>query len=365
MGIYYNKLVESAASIDPETVIQTPDDVGNDLDAIEKAVEAEHKEGDLDGGCFCTGEDCVEEATMIVFESEYNMGQLMKRIGLTELHEYTEGRDFVLEGANFKAFCERVIANLKKLFSGLVSLFQKGVAAIKEAANVDKQLLKQEAKMAEGCKNETWKVKSYDLAALDVKNNSAVKLSIFAPGKDTLSIEKLVSYNGANVVDMKRHEAELSHAECVKRVAGVEAEDGTGMVAKLKEAIFVEKEYDYSTGGVFELVVDALSKSDDINALKEAYTNIKAKYDALIKEIKTLEKGLDDKTDSAAATKALQAVTFEKGLQNQCYSVCLKAYRTRRSVARRMASNWIRLAPKAEKPKAKNEGARLFDFDLM
>ena len=362
MGIYYNKLVESAASIDPETVIQTPDDVGNDLDAIEKAVEAEHKEGDLDGGCFCTGEDCVEEATMIVFESEYNMGQLMKRIGLTELHEYTEGRDFILEGANFKAFCERVITNLKKLFSWVAGAFQKGVAAIKEAANADKQLLKQEAKMAEGCKNETWSVKTFDLALLDVKNNPNAKMNIFTSDKGDLSIDKL-AYKAIN--DMERHEAELSHAECVKRVAGVDAEDSAGMVAKLKEIIFVMKDYNHSTDGVLNAVTDVLKDSSDISVLKEAYTNIKAKYDTLIKEIKSLEKSVDDKIDSAAATKALQAVTFEKGLENQCYSVCLKAYRTRRSVARRMASNWIRLAPKAEKPKAKNEGARLFDFDLM
>ena len=46
MGIYYNKLVESAASIDPETVIQTPDDVGNDLDAIEKAKNFELYHGE-------------------------------------------------------------------------------------------------------------------------------------------------------------------------------------------------------------------------------------------------------------------------------------------------------------------------------
>lgn len=366
MGIYYNRLVESATSIDPETVIQTPDDVGNDLDAIEKAVEAEHKEGDLDGGCFTTGEDCVEEATILLFESEYNMSQLMKRIGLVELHEYSEGRDFVLEGANFKAFCNRTIEVVKNLFAGLVKLFQKGIAVLKDAFDTDKKLLKQEAKMAEGCKNETWRVKSYDLAALRVKNNSDVHLDIFSTSTEKgIDLRSLMSDKGLNAVAMKKNEEEFTHAKCIKRVSNVDAEDATGMIAKLKEAIFVDKEYDYSTPAVFELVVDALTKNEDIEDLKQAYNILKAKYDGLIKEIKALEKAVNYEEDASAVTKALQAATFEKGLQNQCYSLCLKAYRTRRSVARRLASEWIRLAPKPGKyVKPKNEGG-LFNFDLM
>jgi hypothetical protein len=76
MGMYFERLLESG-------VIQTADDTGVDLDAIEQAVEEERGDLNDEAESGVLGDpDPVEEAAMIMYESTYNYNQLMKRIGM-------------------------------------------------------------------------------------------------------------------------------------------------------------------------------------------------------------------------------------------------------------------------------------------
>lgn len=87
MGYFYNKYAESAV----EDTIQTVDDIGNDLEQIEKDIEGadgieahrDEVEDALDG---MVG-DPVDECMIMIAESEYNWNQMMKEMGLEELAE--------------------------------------------------------------------------------------------------------------------------------------------------------------------------------------------------------------------------------------------------------------------------------------
>ena len=87
--MYFEKFYEGAAI----TGIQDPDNVGNDLEEIEDAVEDSHDEEVDDALCGLPGEDSdpFEECTAIVYEAEYNFNMICKSIGLSELNEAARG----------------------------------------------------------------------------------------------------------------------------------------------------------------------------------------------------------------------------------------------------------------------------------
>lgn len=87
--MYFEKFYEGAAI----TGIQDPDNVGNDLEEIEDAVEDSHDEEVDDALCGLPGEDCdpFEESAEIVYEAEYNFNMICKSIGLSELNEAARG----------------------------------------------------------------------------------------------------------------------------------------------------------------------------------------------------------------------------------------------------------------------------------
>ena len=87
--MYFEKFYEGAVI----TGIQDPDNVGNDLEEIEYAVEDSHDEEVDDALCGLPGEDCdpFEESAEIVYEAEYNFNMICKSIGLSELNEAARG----------------------------------------------------------------------------------------------------------------------------------------------------------------------------------------------------------------------------------------------------------------------------------
>ena len=95
-------------TIKESTAVQTPEDIGVDLDQVEKDIagpdgieahrdEVEAAEEGLIG-------DPLEEAYFIMYESEYNYNQIMRCIGLNEISQAQLGRDLVLEAEDVTGF---------------------------------------------------------------------------------------------------------------------------------------------------------------------------------------------------------------------------------------------------------------------
>ncbi len=134
--MYFEKFYEGAAI----TGIQDPDNVGNDLEEIEDAVEDSHDEEVDDALCGLPGEDCdpFEESTEIVYEAEYNFNMICKSIGLSELNEAARGslNENKFTDAMGKAK-NKVVEIVKAFVRWLISLKDKIVAFYNKArANI-------------------------------------------------------------------------------------------------------------------------------------------------------------------------------------------------------------------------------------
>ena len=107
-----------------ESAVQDPDDIGVDLNQVEKDIagpdgieahrdEVEAAEEGLIG-------DPVAEAFDIMYEAEYNYNQIMKCIGIHEISEASMGRELVLEAEDSKGFFARVKEILTKMFARII-----------------------------------------------------------------------------------------------------------------------------------------------------------------------------------------------------------------------------------------------------
>ena len=376
MGIYYKKLMESAAVEKAvEDAIQTPDDVGVDLDAIEDAIVGKdgneaHRE-EIDAAEEGVVGDPLEECAVIMYESEYNFNQLMKCIGIAELNEFAAGKDFILEGANLSAFFDKARELFTNMFKRFTELFSKAVAKISDKMNVDKNLVrKHEKEMREGFGKDSWKFENaYEFDKLNVS---------YEPRTSELMNlwDKAIDDVKDNSEGLQADRGHLSHVECVKRVSGKTVSDegkaAGEMVAQLKADAFVKTNFaSGAEASLLNTVVDILKSDSDVKALRASYKAIKDDYSRImkwLKECQNMFKGDANeehiKSTCLAYTKALQ---YEKNLQHSYFSVCLNAHTTRRSQARRMAMTWVRMGggeakegkpAEPEKPKALGDGTK-------
>lgn len=373
MGMFYNKLMESAV----EEVIQTPDDIGVDLDAIEKNIVGDdgceaHRE-EIDDAMEGVVGDPLEEAATIMYESEYNFNQLLKCIGMAELNEMAAGRDFVLEAGseNDKSFWEKTKALFVKMFEAVTKAFKNVLAKISAAMPSDKKFVTKNAEaIRNGAANSEWEFKGcYEFNALMMKyQDKGTDLG----AKFDAAMKNPAEWN-------KDSDSNIAHATLIKNVLPehIKAQDAGELSAVLKKEFFVERTFssankdhaDYLPGRV----INILQKEDDIKSIRDAYAEIKKGYTVLFKHLKEMQGKVDKKAENAAASNNIciayvAAYKYEKNVQNTYFTAVLKAHMTARAQARRMAMAWYRAgskkAGKEEKPAAKNESS-LFNIDII
>lgn len=371
MGMFYNKLVESAV----EDAIQTPDDIGVDLDAIEKAIVGDdgceaHRE-EIDDAMEGVVGDPLEEASHIMYESEYNFNQLMKAIGVAELNEAVAGRDFILEGGNMKTFLENAKQILVRMFTSVTKAFNTVMKKLTDAVSVDKHLLKRLNDIEYGYKNAEWEFKEvYDFDALARAYDTKV---------DAVSLAKKA------VEAINAGQEAPSNVDIVNAlVPGINASGDKPeafMVKALEDKHF--KTVTYSNAGTKPALDDVVNvlKNNGIADIKNKYAEIKAAYSAAIKSIEHLKKSnaalVDDKEtrkgNDAVYVAAIKAMTFEKNCQNKLFAVTLRAAKARHHEAVQMCKQWAAMGSKlkgksedGKKPKVepKAENA-LFKLDLI
>ena len=360
MGYFYNMMLES----DVEDAIQDPDNVGVDLDAIEDAImgddgieahrdEVEAAEDGMLG-------DPMEEASMIVFESEYNFNQIMKAIGIAELNEAYAGRDFFLEGENKKGFfatCKEVLANMWKSITGV---FAKAHAWLREHVNLHKTFLKNNrAAIEAGFADSSWTLsKMYDMKLLD---GAKYKTFEGEPRLMYLAKTDIESAKSNNHTEKKDFEW-CKFPSIVFNATGIHADNMNELKSHLKEATFKMTSYglngDESKNGLLEIVINALESDKDIVALKEKHKKLKAQYAAYLKQISQMERDIEAPADRDKKNKGvvnnvviqyMSAVRTERNIYNVVFANTMKAYKVRRAQAYRCATQWAAVGKKGSK----------------
>lgn len=362
MGIFYTKLMESAV----EEVIQTPDDIGVDLDAIEKNIVGDdgceaHRE-EIDDAMEGVVGDPLEEAATIMYESEYNFNQLMKCIGMAELNEMAAGRDFVLEAGseNSESFWQKTKQVFVKMFESITRVFREAVAKITTALTGDGEFCrKHREEIRNGFENHDWTITAYDLDKLNYD---------YKPSESKLGDgvqAALANTRGWS----KEHDSAISSKTMIKNVAGVDASDVNEMRSKLESDIFVKKEYKKGEGEkLLEAVNYIMNSKSDVKLLRDKYDAIKTSYKQLFKDLEALKKNASkDRKDANADTAEegsrqnavvmayISAHRYEKNLQHVVFTMALKAHRARRNQARAMAVKWYNAGKKKAADKKGNK----------
>lgn len=374
MGIYTAKIALESA-VNPEDVINTPDNIGAELDEIEKAIagpdgiEASREEIE-DAQTGLIG-DPIEEAFMIMYESEYNYNQIMHTIGIHELAAASMGRDFVLEAADREGFFKRVSDWLKDMFAKIAKAFKYAIAKISSLISNDKKFVEKHKDAIINGANGDWKAKGFvykNTIAFDKDVFKATDWSV--PAADKIKDIKKTTTNTRVSLD------EFDNIK--SQILGKVAKD-VNDIENMRKALYAELrsgntepiELDKSKISGND-VIAILSGENEKKAIVKAYDEVKNSYkeshkavDNLRKEVKDGEK--DFTTNGLSAAFAIceyytRAIKFEKQVQTVVYTTLIKAASEKRAQARKLAASFIAAyqKPKAEKPEAKNESADLF-----
>lgn len=370
MGIYKNRLLESAATeLDS---VQTPGDVGVDLDQVEKdimgpdGIEA-HRDEVEDAVEGVVG-DPIEEAYMAMYESEYNYGQIMKVLGMAELREASMGRDFVLEAADIKGFFANVKKIIKNLFAKVVEAFKKAINYITSTIASDKKLVEKYKDKIEAGWDTDWKAKGY-LFKDKIEYPDLFGSVVSADGLDKIKNE----YDKDSFKSFDDEEKK----KCIEGICRVK---DTADIAEMKKALDKDlrgsdKPIDLDKSNVsVDSIISVLSSEKEVKAIKDSYKEIKKSYDESLKAVDKFEASINAKNDEGNLNKAItiadyysKMLIFEKNVQNAVYAVCIKAAKDKRHQARKLARDLIVAGTKHE-PKhesAKVEKTGLFDLKMI
>ena len=359
MGFYYNKLMamqeETSVEKAVEDGIQTPNDVGVDLNHVEDVIAGDegieaHKEEIEDAMEGIVG-DPLDECMIIMYESEYNFNQLMKCIGIEELNEFAQGKDFVLEGFDLKAFIENAKKILRGMWEKAKPVFNAAIDKIDQIANVNKALVKSnEAKIKEGFEKGNWKISdAYDFDKMNIEYNP----------KHTAIVDMVNSSN-----------ALPSESDILFYVSGIKDRENISASSTLNLTLFdkhlVRREYTSKDSDVLGTVLDIMKSDKATVELRKIYRAIEDEYNTLIKDMDRIESELnEDKKDKVS--EVVKLVQFEKNLQHNLFAVCTDLHKKRASQARKFAIVWLKAAGSIDysyKPKKSSNHNNSEDIDF-
>lgn len=336
MGFYYNKLMamqeETSVEKAVEDGIQTPNDVGVDLNHVEDVISGDegieaHKEeieDDMEG---IVG-DPLDECTIIMYESEYNFNQLMKCIGIEELNEFAQGKDFILEGGNLKAFIENAKKILKGMWEKAKAIFNAAIDKIEQIVNVNKALVKaKEAKIKEGFEKGNWKFTGvYNFTDMDIKYNPKpiVLVDMLNNTGELPDITSLPSYVfGAKYLGIK---------------------DYNGVVTAFKADHLQLKDYSpENSSSLLNTVLNILKEDKTTIELRKIYREIDDEYRTLLNDIDRLESEIND-DKKQHIPELVKLAQHEKYLQHMYFTTCYDIHKKRASQARKFAIVWLKNA---------------------
>ena len=365
---FYNIMKESA--------VQTPDDIGNDLDQIEKDI-LEDREDDADiasNGILNDNTDDfdpVSEGFMIMYESLYNHNQLLRAIGIHELNEAYNGRELILEAADVKAWFEKVKEIFVNAFNKICEVFRTAVNKLNFAATNDKNLIENNKDILEKAKtNKTaWEFEGYKYNNI---RDSIGAVKAFAKELETEIV--VPADNGGAPTPVKLSvdptgEGNADYHQMYEIVLGInkaidarDEKDANTLVAdfmdknidaltadKTKE--FANKVLEVFRGGKEKVKITStddgfgiddlkslLTTNRDLKYITDTYNKIKSQYKGIIKDLKALEKTIkkEDKTSIklSICDVFVKYARLTNNLNTSVFTTMMKCARERRSQAR-------------------------------
>lgn len=362
MGIYTARL---EASVDPGAAVQTPEDIGVDLDQVEKSIvgddgnEANREE--IDAAVEGIVGEPIEEAYEAMFEAQYNYNQLMRVVGLNEVYAASTGREVVMEAVDFKGFFKRVKQIIVNLFEAITKAFKKFTAYLVQVAMADKKYVeKYKAKIVEGG-SKNWSAKGFVYKKADFST---------IPNGDTISNKAMDELVNDGIPAAK---ADI-HKYVLEEIA-----DGAADIQEFRKAY--ERKLRGGEDDPIELegkitpqqVIDILKSENDVKDMKTAYDKIKDGYKKALEKITGWEKNVSADSNEYMAERfakiqvGTETITFAQSVLNTLYACSTAAVKANRAQARKLARQFVVLAGgNKDEGSTKHESTSLFSgIDLF
>ena len=379
MSLYYSKFYEGAA---PE-IYQDPNEVGNDLDAIEDAVLngtnkvediADAEAGTING----VSEDPLEEAYMLMFECEYNDNLIMQAIGIQEVNEAARGLEPLNEAGKVKEFFKKIKEKLKKMFETITKAFWKLVRKLDLGmANDKKFVASNKQKIIDGSKLE-WTLKDcYDIDEnykLEV-HASPVVVGMVDAFKKRMEKSENADDGLANEYMYDAEKTSRAKSGIIKQISGnlLDCDSVNEIVEQIKERIIkdpVEFNNKKNYGWTGDKVCGILSADRETYKIRTSYKDVKKLYADTMKNLDELnqkyetmrkkEETINRVNLASLASTCNELISFEKSAQNVVFAQNMKIARMIRGQARRLANHFLSVYEKnKDKQKVQHNSADL------
>lgn len=367
MGIYSTKFNESAV----EDTIQTPDDIGNDLEQIEKNIAGPdgiegHKE-EIEDAATGVVEEPLEEAAMAMYESEYNYNQLMQAIGMQELADMQNGREMVMEAADIKGFFARIAKIVKGLFEKITGAVKRVLDELTTGYKHDQKWLKDNADAVRAGAATDWKANGYNFAdtILVAKDDFEKSLAVLDKGyKDDMAAAKAGTYNGH--IDLAEEKS-----KSITRTTGLDAKDIDEMKKALHQKLYgSEKPVELKGASYGDWAIKVLQAQSEVSEIKKAHNKIKADYTKTLGELRKMEKEISSEYASVSnamtiANSYTSMLVFERNVANAVCAMTLQAAKAKRSQARSLAHKLAAAGRKGQKGEKKTAPVGESAFDRL
>ena len=330
----YAKTVKEAAVKD---TIQTPDDIGVDLDQIEKniagkdGIEAHRDEiEDAELGLIDDAE-LAESAAMIMYESQYNMNQLFECLAIHELNAASIGRELVLEEADTEGFIDKTVRIIKEAAEKFARWFAEVFTKIVNIFNDNKKF----AEKNDFAIKEGYRRIAADSDAKGTKFNDDYISDLVKKigGFSAIDIKKLHDDMGADA----NAKAEDYSKKVYKDILGIDVSSSKDLRAKIiegamsKEPVGIKEVYPHHDD-----LINAL-KNDTPAEIKKVYNDAKKSVDGIIKDMKRDASNYNDKNNKEKL-KSIAKVAVEWQNTIQGAAMTLASIRSKEaSQARRFA----------------------------
>lgn len=377
MGIYSAKMaLESAVS--PEDVINTPGDVGADLDEIEKAIAGpdglEANREEIEAAQTGLIGDPIEEAYVSIYESEYNYNQIMHTIGIHELSAVASGREFILEAADRDGFFKQVSNWLKEMFAKVVKAFKYAIGKIAAAVADDKKFAEKHKDAIIGGGKGDWTAKGFVYKdKIEFDKSKFASTDWARPAIDKINDIKTTN---SSIID-------LGNFDEIQNKIFDKAAKGATDLTSVKEILYKElrngedKPVEINSSKIDgNDVYRILTGDNEAKAIRAAYDEVKNSYKESQKTIEQLKaaikKNENDYTNDglsrafAVCDFYLRAVKSEKQVQQIVSATLIKTAEAKRAQARKLAVSFISNYKKpADAPKANHESSLFGNISLI
>lgn len=379
MGIYRTLLEEEVPHItedDTNVDIKEIEDIVDDHDANEaEQQDAQDAAFGPDGGV----DDIMDESAMAIWEFQVGQNQIMQTIGMHELNEAVNGREFIFEAADIKGFFASAKKKVIDFFKRIWNVLQKWAGNLAATIASNKKLVEKYAdKIKSGAEkvDKNQSIKGYMFAALDGEVGDIKKKEARGIDKVTQPARDLSNATADNILDFDSGADEFDRQlkEIRGMLCGAESVDSSEFSAKLREHLFGSKEPEDLKLGGDKLKADKIIENlrdvhDDTKAVKEFMKTTKDQFNKVLNNLKTLEKAVNSGEDGVEKNKKMSACVRLNNFTTSCLTIMqtwrtgvLQAINARARQSRKVAMAYIRAengatySNKSQTPKSESYG---------